>query len=155
MYGYRAPVRSLAIQTRIDRIVGLIFNVYGPYEDHKRDMRSWSKGLSPRSLKPRHLSFNHTVRHRDGEQKRDFIYYASGGCHATLRSHIREPAASELWHRGSYWVDLNAFSQPWSEPDIRFIEIARCAEIPVFTQAEATNCAKQGMLTFSKFGRRR
>ena len=79
MYGYSKQLFDLwAIRTgSIDRIVGIkYFNVYGPNEYHKADMRSvvhkafeqirdFGKVKLFKSLNPRY---------KDGEQMRDFIY---------------------------------------------------------------------------------
>ncbi len=61
----------------VDRVVGLkYFNVYGPNEYHKKDMRSViAKSFEKvvRDGKVR-LFKSHTEEYEDGQQKRDFIY---------------------------------------------------------------------------------
>jgi len=61
----------------LDRIVGLkYFNVYGPHEDHKGDMRSvvhkaYGQIVETGSIQ---LFKSHRPEYRDGEQQRDFVY---------------------------------------------------------------------------------
>lgn len=57
--------------------VGLkFFNVYGPYEDHKGDMRSvvWKSYHKIKELGYTELFKSYRPEYRDGEQVRDFIY---------------------------------------------------------------------------------
>ncbi len=61
----------------LDRIVGLkFFNVYGPNEYHKGDMRSVVNKAYPRVVADGRISLfkSYHPDYADGEQKRDFIY---------------------------------------------------------------------------------
>jgi len=79
MYGYSKHMFDLwALRNGLFKdIVGLkYFNVFGPYEDHKDDMRSViskSYGQISREGKTR-LFKSYRPDYPDGEQKRDFIY---------------------------------------------------------------------------------
>jgi len=79
MYGYSKHIFDLwALKHKLfERIVGLkYFNVYGPYEDHKGDMRSVvSKSYEQiKSTGKVQLFKSYRPEYEDGEQVRDFIY---------------------------------------------------------------------------------
>ncbi len=80
MYGYSKHLFDLyaARAGFLDRIVGLkYFNVFGPNEDHKGDMRSlvhkaYGAGARDRAACGSSAATAPTT--RDGEQRRDFLY---------------------------------------------------------------------------------
>ena len=83
MYGYSKHLFDLwALKHELfDRIVGLkYFNVFGPYEDHKGDMRSVVQksfhqiNEGGRGGGEVSLFKSYRPDYADGEQKRDFIY---------------------------------------------------------------------------------
>ncbi|MHB1936106.1 MAG: ADP-glyceromanno-heptose 6-epimerase [Acidobacteriaceae bacterium] len=79
MYGYSKHMFDLWArkQKLFDRIVGLkYFNVFGPYEDHKGDMRSMAAKSYEQIRKSGKVELFKSYRpdYADGEQKRDFIY---------------------------------------------------------------------------------
>ncbi|MCK4908024.1 MAG: ADP-glyceromanno-heptose 6-epimerase [Spirochaetes bacterium] len=79
MYGYSKQMFDLyAIRKNyFDSIVGLkFFNVFGPNEQHKDDMRSVIHKSYPVIKKEGQVSLfkSHKDGFKDGEQKRDFIY---------------------------------------------------------------------------------
>jgi ADP-L-glycero-D-manno-heptose 6-epimerase len=79
MYGYSKHMFDLwALKHELfDRIVGLkYFNVFGPYEDHKGDMRSViSKSYRQIGLEGKvDLFKSYLPEYADGEQMRDFVY---------------------------------------------------------------------------------
>src|SRR5580692_8829455 len=79
MYGYSKHMFDLWAKRHglLDRIVGMkYFNVYGPYEDHKEDMRSvvqksYQQIKSAGKVK---LFKSYKPEYADGEQLRDFIF---------------------------------------------------------------------------------
>lgn len=79
MYGYSKHMFDLwALRTgALKRIAGLkYFNVFGPYEDHKGDMKSMV-ARSYRQIREHgrvQLFRSHNPQFADGEQMRDFIY---------------------------------------------------------------------------------
>ncbi len=95
----------------LSKIVGLkYFNVYGPHEDHKGDMRSvvnkaYSQILDTGKLQ---LFKSHRPDYRDGEQDRDFIYVRDA-VDVTLYFHDN-PTVSGLYNCGTgrarTWLDL-------------------------------------------------
>lgn len=79
MYGYSKHMFDLWALRRglFDRIVGLkYFNVFGPYEDHKQDMRSvvHKSFYQIRREGKVQLFKSHRDDFADGEQQRDFVY---------------------------------------------------------------------------------
>jgi ADP-L-glycero-D-manno-heptose 6-epimerase len=79
MYGYSKHLFDLHARRAgfLNRIVGLkYFNVFGPNEDHKGDMRSLvHKSFGQvRETGVIRLFKSHRPDYRDGEQKRDFLY---------------------------------------------------------------------------------
>lgn len=79
MYGYSKHLfdQYAARNGMLDKIVGLkYFNVFGPNEDHKGDMRSLvSKAFAEISETGSLALFrSHDPRYRDGEFGRDFVY---------------------------------------------------------------------------------
>jgi ADP-L-glycero-D-manno-heptose 6-epimerase len=79
MYGYSKQLFDLWAQKNgfLDKIAGLkFFNVYGPNEAHKDDMRSvihkaWGQILKDGKVT---LFKSHHPEYKDGEQLRDFVY---------------------------------------------------------------------------------
>ena len=78
-YGYSKQLFDMAALKRgwLDRIVGLkFFNVFGPNEDHKGDMRSVINKVYPQAKSEGLIKL--FMSHRDGiahgDQRRDFVY---------------------------------------------------------------------------------
>jgi ADP-L-glycero-D-manno-heptose 6-epimerase len=86
----------------LDRIVGLkYFNVFGPNESHKGDMRSvvcksYAQVIETGII---HLFRSHRPEYRDGEQERDFLY-VKDAVHMTLHL-ASNPAANGIFNVGS------------------------------------------------------
>ena len=147
MYGYSKHVFDLwALHNRLfDRIVGLkYFNVFGPYEDHKGDMRSVVAKAYGEVLSTGKLSLfkSHREGIADGEQRRDFIYVADA-VDVTLHF-LGHGTASGLLNCGTgvarTWLDLGraVFSSLGRAPNIEFVDMpAHLREkYQYFTQAE-------------------
>jgi len=113
MYGYSKHLFDLHAKRHgwLDRLVGLkYFNIFGPNEDHKGDMRSvvhkayaqTQKTGSVQLFKSHHPDF------RDGEQQRDFLY-VKDAVNATIHL-ATEPQAAGIFNIGSgissTWIDL-------------------------------------------------
>ncbi|MDE0837850.1 MAG: ADP-glyceromanno-heptose 6-epimerase [Kiritimatiellae bacterium] len=137
----------------LDHIVGLkYFNVYGPFESHKGDMRSvvnkaygWIQDTGELSLfKSYRPDF------ADGEQNRDFIYVKDAVA-VTLFFHDH-PEVSGLFNCGTgearTWVDLGRaiFAAMDLEPKIKMIEMpdALRNHYQYHTQADATKLRECG-----------
>lgn len=113
MYGYSKHMFDLYAQKHgfLDNIVGLkYFNVYGPNEDHKGDMRSVvHKAYGQiRETGSVNLFKSYHPDYKDGEQMRDF-YYVKDAVAATI--HLAETSsAGGLFNLGSgeanTWLSL-------------------------------------------------
>jgi ADP-L-glycero-D-manno-heptose 6-epimerase len=139
-----APDRSH--DTERSNIVGLkYFNVFGPYEDHKGDMRSVvSKSYEQiRQTGVVNLFKSYRPEYKDGEQMRDFIY-VKDAVDVTLHFALQPAdAPGGLLNCGTgkarTWVDLatavfNAMGLP---PKIEYIEMPQQLQgkYQYFTQA--------------------
>ena len=132
MYGYSKHLFDLYAQRAgiAKRIVGLkYFNVYGPNENHKGDMRSVvNKAFDQiRTTGKVQLFKSHRPDYRDGEQMRDFLY-VKDAVNMTLFL-AGQPLAGGLYNLGSgearTWLQLvNAiFSALGLPPQIEFVDM--------------------------------
>jgi len=129
----------------LDRIVGLkYFNVFGPNEDHKGDMRS----LVNKSF--RHVMETGTIQlfksyrpeYEDGEQKRDFLYVKDAVATTLFLAAHRN--ANGIFNLGSgqarTWNDLAraVFAALGRTPRIEYIEMPDSVrnQYQYFTQAD-------------------
>ncbi|HEX9047479.1 MAG TPA: ADP-glyceromanno-heptose 6-epimerase [Verrucomicrobiae bacterium] len=146
MYGYSKQMFDLHAKRAgfLNRVCGLkFFNVYGPNEDHKDDMRSLvhksfaqvqSKGVIQ-------LFKSYRPEYKDGEQKRDFLYVKD--CVAMTLHLAATQRANGLFNIGSgqarTWVDLSnaVFTALKKKPSIKFIEMPETIrdKYQYFTQA--------------------
>ena len=111
-----------------ERVVGLkYFNVFGPNEDHKGDMRSVvHKAFHQiRTTGKLELFRSHRPDFADGCQQRDFLYVKDA---VAMSIHLADtPAAGGLFNLGSghahTWLDLGRaiFAALDREPNIEFI----------------------------------
>jgi ADP-L-glycero-D-manno-heptose 6-epimerase len=132
MYGYSKHLFDLHAKRAgfLGRIVGLkYFNVFGPNEDHKGDMRSVvHKSFGQvRETGVIRLFKSHRPDYRDGEQKRDFLYVKDA---VAMTLHLAaDEKAGGLFNIGSgaarTWLDLAraVFAALKREPKIEFIEM--------------------------------
>ncbi|HXR45903.1 MAG TPA: ADP-glyceromanno-heptose 6-epimerase [Candidatus Limnocylindrales bacterium] len=132
MYGYSKHLFDLHAKRAgfLNRIVGLkYFNVFGPNEDHKGDMRSVvHKSFGQvRETGVIRLFKSYRPDYRDGEQKRDFLYVKDA---VTMTLHLAaNEKAGGLFNIGSgaarTWLDLAraVFTALKREPKIDFIEM--------------------------------
>lgn len=132
MYGYSKHLFDLwALRTGVlNEIVGLkFFNVYGPREDHKGDMRSvvnkaYGQILHDGAVK---LFKSYNPAYRDGEQVRDFVYVKDAVDVCLWFAEHRE--ANGLFNVGTgvarTWLDLAraVFAAMDREPCIEFIDM--------------------------------
>jgi ADP-L-glycero-D-manno-heptose 6-epimerase len=114
----------------LDQIVGLkYFNVFGPNEDHKGEMRSLVHKATSQARQEGVIRLFKSYRpdFRDGEQQRDFLYVKDA---VAMTLHLAStPSAAGLFNLGSgaarTWIDLaNAvFASLACPPRIEFIEM--------------------------------
>ncbi len=135
----------------LDKIVGLkYFNVFGPNEEHKGDMRSmvlkafkqiWATGKVD-------LYKSHREDYEDGEQQRDFLY-VKDAADMTL-CFLDNPEITGIYNIGSgkaeTWNDLisNVFESLDIEPNIEYIDM------PENIRNQYQYCTKADMTKFSK-----
>jgi ADP-L-glycero-D-manno-heptose 6-epimerase len=155
MYGYSKHMFDLwALRHRLfDRIVGLkYFNVYGPHEAHKGDMRSVVhkafEQISDRGWVE--LFKSGRPEYGDGGQKRDFIYVRDV-VDVTLHFAERREHGGLLncgTGKARSWNDLvrGVFSAMGRTPDIRYIEMPDVlkGKYQYFTEARTENLRAAG-----------
>ncbi len=155
MYGHSKHLFDLWAQQRglFDRIVGLkYFNVFGPFEEHKGEMRSLvHKAFG--QIKSRgwiELFKSDRDGYADGEQKRDFIYVKDV---VDVTLHFWENRSSGgLFNcgtgRAGTWIELATalFAALELAPDIRFIDMPDVlrGKYQYFTQADTTRLRAAG-----------
>jgi ADP-L-glycero-D-manno-heptose 6-epimerase len=132
MYGYSKHMFDLwALKNQLfDHVAGLkYFNVYGPGEAHKADMRSvihksYGQILESGEVK---LFKSHRSDYKDGEQVRDFVYVKDAVKQTLWLGD--NPDVSGLFNCGTgiprTWVDLVSavFRAIGKEPNIDFIDM--------------------------------
>lgn len=156
MYGYSKHLFDLHAQRQgwLKRIVGVkYFNVFGPNEDHKGDMRSLvNKAFAQISATGQLKLFkSHRPDFKDGEQQRDFLY-VKDAVEMTLHFAEKAPTASGLFNLGSgeanTWLALARaiFAAMGRDPKIEFIDMP--AELQgkyqYFTQADTKKLRASG-----------
>ena len=147
MYGYSKHLFDLYAKRHgfLDRVAGLkYFNVFGPNETHKDDMRSLVNKACAQVVQTGviRLFKSHRPDYRDGEQKRDFLYVKDAVA-MTLHLAFRKDAGG-LFNIGSgaahTWIELaNAvFGALDRRPDIEFIDMPEAIrdKYQYFTRAD-------------------
>ncbi|MFT3782254.1 MAG: ADP-glyceromanno-heptose 6-epimerase [Nibricoccus sp.] len=133
MYGYSKHLFDLYAQREgfLNSIVGVkYFNVYGPNEDHKGDMRSLVNKAYQQIIETGKVRLfkSYKPEYKDGEQMRDFLYVKDA---IEMTIHFAETAtdAGGLYNLGSgeanTWLTLSRaiFAALGREPNIDFIEM--------------------------------
>jgi ADP-L-glycero-D-manno-heptose 6-epimerase len=157
MYGYSKHMFDLwALEHELfERIVGLkFFNVFGPYEDHKGDMRSVvTKSYEQiRDHGVVKLFKSYKPEYRDGEQMRDFVY-VKDAVDVTLHFAMQDASApGGLFNCGTgmarTWVDLvhAVYTAMGLEPHIDFIEMPESLrdKYQYFTKADPSKLIAAG-----------
>lgn len=155
MYGYSKHLFDLHARRGkfLNKIVGLkYFNVFGPNEDHKGDMRSLVHKSFAQVQHENLIRLFKSYRSdfRDGEQKRDFLYVKDA---VAMTLHLAaNKKAGGLFNIGSgqarTWIDLaNAvFSALGKKPKIEFIEMPETIrdKYQYFTQADISKLRAAG-----------
>ncbi len=155
MYGYSKQMFDLwALRTgKLDRIAGLkYFNVYGPNEQHKGDMRSVVHKATEqiRSEGKVKLFKSHRPEYEHGRQLRDFVYVKDA---VDVTLWLAEPnAPSGLFNCGTgeakSWLDLvNAvFAALEKAPVIEFIDMPDYLQpkYQYYTRAEMSKLREAG-----------
>ena len=137
----------------LDRIAGLkYFNVFGPNENHKGDMRSvvcksYSQVLETGVIR---LFKSYRPEYRDGEQRRDFLYVKDA---VSMTLHLAtNPAANGIFNIGSgkayTWNELACavFAALGREPRIQYVEMPEAIrdKYQYFTRADIRKLLSTG-----------
>ena len=137
----------------LGQVVGLkYFNVFGPNEAHKGEMRSLvSKAFDQLQQTGKIKLFkSYKPEFRDGEQKRDFLY-VKDAVDMTIHLAVRQGTAG-LFNLGSgqarTWIDLATavFAALGKKPEIEFIEMPDVlrGKYQYFTQANIAKLMATG-----------
>jgi len=155
MYGYSKHLFDLHAKRAgfLDDVVGLkYFNIFGPNEDHKADMRSLvHKSFSQvKNEGVIRLFKSYRKDFRDGEQKRDFLYVKDA---VAMTLHLAaNKKAGGLYNIGSgaarTWIDLanSVFAALDKKPKVEFIEMPEAVrdKYQYFTQADISRLRAAG-----------
>ncbi|MCG3148364.1 MAG: ADP-L-glycero-D-manno-heptose-6-epimerase [Verrucomicrobiae bacterium] len=132
MYGYSKHLFDLYAQRQgfLDRVIGLkYFNVFGPNESHKGDMRSMVHKAYAQVLQTGRIRLfkSYHPDYKDGQQQRDFLYIKDA---VAMTLHLAShPEAHGLYNIGSgaahTWIELATavFAALRRPPQIEFIEM--------------------------------
>ena len=156
MYGYSKQLFDLQARRLgwLPQIVGVkYFNVFGPNENHKGDMRSLvSKAYGQIQEKGSIGLFrSHDPKYRDGEQMRDFLY-VKDAVEMTLHFAEKGSAAGGLFNLGSgqanTWLSLAdaIFGALGRERKVEFIEMPEVlrAKYQYYTKADISKLRASG-----------
>lgn len=158
MYGYSKHLFDLYAQRSgwLSRIVGVkYFNVFGPNEDHKADMRSLVNKAYQQILATGKVQLfkSHKPEYKDGEQKRDFLYVKDA---VEMTLHFADDPKGRqtggLFNLGSgeanTWLTLTLaiFAALGRPPQIEFIAMPEVLQgkYQYFTQADVTKLRASG-----------
>ncbi|MHC4467106.1 MAG: ADP-glyceromanno-heptose 6-epimerase [Planctomycetota bacterium] len=155
MYGYSKHLFDLWARRAalLNEIVGLkYFNVFGPNEYHKADMRSFVlKAFEQVNAKGKVALFkSHNPEYADGEYVRDFLY-VKDAVEMTL-FFLDNPKLSGIYNIGTgkarNWNDMvmAVFAAMGKKPKIEYIEMPESIryQYQYFTQAEMSKLKKAG-----------
>jgi ADP-L-glycero-D-manno-heptose 6-epimerase len=156
MYGYSKHLFDLYARRLgwLDRIVGLkYFNVFGPNEDHKADMRSVVAKANLQISESGRISLfkSYDPRYADGCQMRDFLY-VKDAVEMTLHFAEKGGSAGGLYNLGSgeanTWLTLAdaIFAALGREPQIDFIDMPEAlrAKYQYYTKADIAKLRASG-----------
>ena len=156
LYGHSKQNFDLLAQREgwLRHIVGLkYFNVFGPNEEHKGDMRSLVSKSYQQILATGKVGLykSHRPDYRDGEQKRDFLY-VKDAVEMTLHFAEKTAAAGGLYNLGSgqasTWLTLTQaiFAALGRPPKIEFIDMPEVlrGKYQYFTQADTSKFRASG-----------
>ncbi|MFT3789183.1 MAG: ADP-glyceromanno-heptose 6-epimerase [Tepidisphaeraceae bacterium] len=155
MYGYSKHMFDLWALKHglLDRIVGLkYFNVFGPYEDHKADMRSVVQKSYHQIQQQGEVALfkSYKPEYGDGEQKRDFVY-VKDAVDVTLHFALDSTRGGLLncgTGQARTWKDLAlaVFKAMNVPPKIKFIEMPEVlrGKYQYFTEADSKKLRATG-----------
>jgi ADP-L-glycero-D-manno-heptose 6-epimerase len=156
LYGYSKHLFDLDARDRgwLKRIVGLkYFNVFGPNEEHKGEMRSVVSKAFHQIRKTGRVSLfkSYNPKYKDGGQKRDFLY-VKDAVEMTLHFAEKGSKAGGLFNLGSgeanTWLTLTQgiFSAMDRPAKIDFVEMPETlkAKYQYYTKADISKLRRSG-----------
>jgi len=156
MYGYSKQMFDVYAKRNswLNQVVGLkYFNIFGPNEDHKADMRSVvHKAFQQISTTNRVQLFkSYHPNYKDGEQERDFLY-VKDAVKMTLHFADKGLGKSGLYNIGSgeanTWLTLThaIFAALGKRPQVDFIDMPEILKekYQYFTQADTSKLKSSG-----------
>lgn len=155
MYGYSKHLFDLYAKKQeiLDQIVGLkYFNVFGPNEQHKGEMRSLVNKAYHQILETKKIQLfkSYHPNYKDGEQMRDFLYVKDA---VDMTIHLAEnKSANGLYNLGSgianTWLNLaKAIFTAMQQPEnIEFIDMPPYLKpkYQYYTKADITKLKESG-----------
>ncbi|MBL8861760.1 MAG: ADP-glyceromanno-heptose 6-epimerase [Planctomycetes bacterium] len=155
MYGYSKQMFDAWARTHglLERLVGVkYFNVFGPNEDHKGDMRSLVQKAYHQVLETGAIRLfkSHRPEFQDGEQRRDFVYVKDA---VAMTLHLAEnPQAGGLYNVGTgqaaTWNELAraVFAALERPVRIEYVDMPEAlrGKYQYFTQATVARLASAG-----------
>jgi ADP-L-glycero-D-manno-heptose 6-epimerase len=155
MYGYSKQMFDLFAAQRgiLGNFAGVkFFNIFGPNENHKGDMRSLVNKAYAQIIETGEIKLFRSYRadYADGEQKRDFLYVKDA---VAMTLHLAaNDRANGLFNVGSgeanTWIDLASavFAALGKPPNIRFVDMPEAirAKYQYFTQADIGRLRESG-----------
>ncbi|MBI1292424.1 ADP-glyceromanno-heptose 6-epimerase [bacterium] len=155
MYGYSKQMFDewALSHGHYDKVVALkFFNVFGPRESHKGDMRSVVHKAYHELLAKGHISLFRSAHpdYEDGRQMRDFVYVKDAV--EVMLYFYDHPSINGLFNcgtgRAQTWLDLTdaIFAAMGREPKINWIDMpaALAGKYQYFTQADTTKLQTTG-----------
>jgi ADP-L-glycero-D-manno-heptose 6-epimerase len=156
MYGYSKHLFDLYAHRHgfLDQVVGVkYFNVFGPNEDHKADMRSLVNKAFQQILATGRVQLfkSHKPEYKDGEQMRDFLY-VKDAVEMTIHFAERATTAGGLYNLGSgeanTWLTLARaiFAALGREPSIEFVDMPEIlrGKYQYYTRADISKLRETG-----------
>ena len=155
MYGYSKQLFDLWLirGNLTNKVTGFkFFNVFGPNEYHKGDMRSLICKVfdALKRGEPMKLFKSYDPAYADGEQKRDFVYVKDAV--EIVYYFLKHPARKGIFNVGSgtarSWNELAAalFAALNMKPNIQYVEMPAAIrdKYQYFTEADLTKVRKAG-----------
>jgi ADP-L-glycero-D-manno-heptose 6-epimerase len=155
MYGYSKQIFDLWIlKHRLEsRVAGIkFFNVFGPNEYHKGDMRSVVHKAYQQILETGRVRLfkSHRPDYTDGGQKRDFVYIKD--CVGVMMWLLEHPSVNGIFNLGTgearTWNDLigAVFAAMGRPPEIEYIDMPLSirAQYQYFTEADMKKLRSAG-----------
>lgn len=155
IYGYSKHLFDLwVLKNRLEKeFVGFkFFNVFGPNENHKNDMRSMvNKGYGQiKKTQKIRLFKSHKPEYKDGEQKRDFVYVKDAV--EAVNYFVKNPGKKGIFNLGTgkaqSWNDLGRalFSALGMKETIEYFDMPEIlrGKYQYFTEADLAKLNKAG-----------